>query len=470
MFSDKQQNIPFDVQINLFELAYQMHLSKPMSKISSSRRTKFNDYLPYIKRITNGIYLSFEISDMDSEQKGQAAEIIGEGLSRCLVSSLFNVQENSMNKLKGPWKRADFEAMTSNEESIVCESKGSFDNIPQSEVNRARTQKNSRNADIRIAAINEIGVLSRLIDPSSSDNRNFDRFSKLIIKTNHYIQIFKLAGQQELTRYFKLMKKRFQNKNMTDFPEFSEKQGLWFKLKYESQRQKINGKEFIGKVELIENNRIIFIGFDEKLLNVDTFELFKDYEKVYVNQNDNITTFISKDGVCFIEADLRALRVLFPEIRQDEIKNYQESTWLTDIDNMNEIVFSNYLQFIFKENNIEFQKEKKIRDRIADYTINYEGIIYHLELKLFRKKTQLIYKKDKDKLSEDIYQTKLIEETLKEKIRFLPDVDVKSQILITNKDKRLVHAPKDMIIFDRNELKKLLRDKYYFVKFLSKFK
>lgn len=455
IFPNKQQNIPFSIQINLFELAYQMHLSKPMSKVSSSKKTKFRDYLPYIKRITNSAYLNFDISDMNSEDKKQASEIIGEGISRCLISELFVIQENSMEKIKGPGTRPDFEVLTENGKLVLCESKGSFNNVSTKRINDAITQKSFRSGHIRIAAINNIGSLSRLIDPAINDEE-VDRFLKLIIKTNHYIQVFKLAGQQELTKYFKLMKKRFQNKNMTDFPDFSEKQNLWFKLKYERQRKKINNKNFIGKVEFIDNNKIMFVGFDEKLLNVDSFESFKDYNDAYIEQANYSTTFISKDGVCFIEANSNKLNELFPNIDVNEIKNYQESTWLSDIDNMNELEFANYLTYIFQEGNIEFKREQKRGDYRVDFIIGYQDKKYILELKLFRPKNQLIYRRDK--------------KSLPIKIRLLSDIEIKHQILITNIDKRLIQIPRGVIVFDRNELKKLLRNKNYFKHFLSNLK
>lgn len=466
-FPNRQLNTSFSVQINLFQFAYQMHLSKPMSKISSSRRTKFKDYLPYIKKITNISTLNFDISDMDSEQTKQASEIIGEGISRCLISILFGIQENSMYKIKGPGKRPDFGANSNNGEIIICESKGSFNGVSTSEINRAITQKNSRKGHIKIAAINNIGTLSRLIDPPI-DNIEEDRFQKLIKKTEHYIQIFRLAGQQELTKYFKLMKKRFENNNLIDFPEFSDKQKLWFKLKYERQRIEVDGKKFVGKVEKMDNNKIMYIGFDENLLNVNTFESFEDYNDIYINKTDNSTTFISKDGICFIEADSRRLQELFPDINLDKIKHYQLSTWLSDIDNMDELEFSNYLQFIFHENNLEFQQEQKLEEYRQDYILHFKNITYTLELKLFKK--NFIYRDIKKLSIEDKSEVRVMEKPQYEKIRFLPNVNLKYHILITNKDKRLLHIPKEVIIFDRNELKKLLRNKNYFSEFLSKLK
>ncbi len=465
-FPGKQQNVPFNTRINLFQLAYQMHLSKPMSKISDSKRTKFKDYLPYIRRITNTAHLNFNIEDMSGESKQQASAIIGEAISRCLISELFDIQENLTEKIKGSKTRPDFESITNNGEIIICESKGSFNRVPQLEIDKSLKQKKSRNGNLKIAAINNIGRLSRLIDPPVN-NAEKDRFSTLITKTNHYIQVFKLAGQQELTKYFKLMKKRFENNNMTDFPEFSDKQKLWFKLKYERQRIEVNGKHFIGKVEFVEDNKIMFVGFDEQLLNVDTFESFRDYGETYLDYDDNSTTFISKDGICFIEANKNRLRHLFPDISADEIKNYQESTWLSDIDNMGELEFSNYFAYILQESGIEFQREQKIGEYWADYVINYHGKKYYLELRLFKSNDQLIYRDEKGSLLENKFHMKILKESQHKKIEFLPNIDLKYQILITNKDRRLIQIPETIAVFDRNELKKLLRNKNHFRTFLS---
>ena len=497
-FPNKLQNTPFNVKINLFEFTYQMYLTKPRCKISNSKRTKFNDHSSYLKRISkNNPFLHFDISDMYSEDKGDASEIIGESISRCLIIKLFGIKENSIAKIKKYGKRPDFKAITDEGKIIICESKGSFNSISQSIIDKAIIQKNLCDGDLKIAAINHIGSLSQLIDPPII-NKEHDRFSNLIIKTNHYIQVFKLAGQQEITKYFKLMKKRYENKNMTNFPEFSEKQNLWFKLKYERQRKNINGKNFIGKVEFIEDNKIMFIGFDENLLNIDSFESFRDYNDIYINNTDDCITFISKDGVCFIEAKSEKLKKLFPDIDINEIKNYQESTQLSDIDNMDELVFSNYLKYVFQENNIEFQKEQKIGDYRVDYVINYQERKYYLELKLFGQKNQLTYR-DKKKLVPDkifhqevserfnydrqknqltdrnpektlpdkTFHLKVQDKFLDKKIKFLSNIDLKHQILITNKDKRLIKIPKTIIVFDRSDLKKLLKNKNYFMEFLS---
>ncbi len=466
-FPNQQQNTPFDVQINLLQLAYQMHLSRPASMISESKRTKLMDYSPYIRRITDATHLNFFISDMDDETKQDASRMIGEGISRCLISELFDIQENSIEKIKGPGTRPDFEVITEGEERIICESKGSFNRVSQSEINKAvNIQKVSRDGNLRIAAINNIGVLSRLIDPPIK-NEEEDRFSTLITKTNHYIQVFKLAGQQELTKYFKLMKKRFENQNMTNFPEFSDKEELWFKLKYERQRIEVDGKSFIGKVEFVDNNKIIFIGFDKNLLNVSTFESFRDYDNFYMNDTNHSMTFISKDGVCFIEANTTQLQELFPDMNVEEIKNYQESTWLSDIDNMNELEFSEYLKYIFQQNDIEFQREQKMDNHRTDFVFNYEKEKYYLESKLFKGNNQLVYRDKKKSLPDNTSDIRVLEETYDKKIRFLPNIDLKHQILITNKDKRLIRIPKGVIVFDRNELKKLLKNKNYFREFLS---
>jgi hypothetical protein len=444
-----------------------MHLSKPMSKISDSKRTKFKDYLPYIKRIKSGTYLNFDILDLDGKSVHQASEIIGEGISRCLLCELLGIPENSIDNIMGSGVRPDFEARARDGSTIICESKGSFNHVSQHQINRATNiQKVSRSGDLKIAAINDIGNLSRLIDPPVNNDET-NRFSPLINKTNHYIQVFRLAGQQEIARYFKLLRKRFENDNRTDFPEFPDKVELWSKLKYETQRKKIDGKEFIGNVEFVEDNKILFIGFDERLLNVNTFELFTNYEDIYTNHSDGSTILISKDGVCFIEADMSKVQELFPNIDISKIKNYQELTWLSDIDDMGELEFSNYLQFVFQEIGVEFEKEKKIDSHFIDYVVNFRGKKYYLELKLFESNNQLTYKENANSISKTSVRRNIIEQTDGAMIDLLPYIDYRYQIIITNKDRRLINTPSEVIVFDRNDLKKLLKNKKYFIDFLS---
>lgn len=469
LFPTKTQNVPFQSNINLFKFTYQMHLTSPESKVSDSRLTKFNDHVAYTRRITSGPHLNFDISDMNSGGKRRASETIGEALSRCLVIDLLKVQENTLEKIeeKVSGKQPDFKCTTQRQKTVICESKGSFTRISQTKINRALSQKKSVRGDIQIAAINQIGTLTRLIDPPIKEFKQ-DRFDRLIGKTNHYIQIFKLAGQRELTRYFKLMKLRFKNRNLTDFPEFSEKADLWFKLKYERQRKVVNNISFIGKVELIDNGNILFVGFDESLLNVDTFENFVDYRKDYINKKGDVTTYLSRDGVCFIEASRISLEDLFPDLKLSELRYYQEATELVDIDNMNELEFSNYLLYVFGKSEIEYLKEQKVDDKISDIVITYKGIKFYLELKLYSRDHQLVYSDKIKDLLEDRFRIAMIDAKPKKEIQLLPKIDLSKQILVTNIDKRLIRLPEKVVIFDRNDLKKLLKHPTYFKEFLSK--
>ncbi len=469
LFPTRFQNVPFQLNINLFKLTYQMHLSKPIHEISYSRRTKFQDYIGYTRKITKDPHLNFDVSKMNGKGKKQAAEIIGEGLSRCLAINLFKVQEHTLTEIEqnGTGKRADFKGTSQTQGIVICESKGGFNPISQTRIDKALEQKITNGGDIRVAAINHIGTLTRLIDPPI-DGYEQDRFDHLIDKTNHYIQIFKLAGQRELTRYFELMRLRFKNQNLTDFPEFSEKTKLWFKLKYERQKRVVNDISFIGKVELIDNNKILFVGFDERLLDVNTFENFVDYTEDYILKDGDVTTYLSRDGVCFIEATKISLRDLFPDLKLSELRYYQEDTWLTDIDNMNELEFSNYLLYVFDKSNIEYLKEQKVDDRISDFVITYEGIKFYLELKLYNREHQLVYSNKIKDLLENRFQIAMIDAKPKEEIQFLPKIDLSKQILVTNMDKRLISLPEKVVVFDRNDLKKLLKHPTYFKEFLSK--
>jgi hypothetical protein len=264
------------------------------------------------------------------------------------------------------------------------------------------------------------------------------------------------------------MKLRFKNHNLTNFPQFSEKTDLWFKLKYERQRKVINHISFIGKVELIDNNKLLFVGFDERLLNVDTFENFVDYPDDFIRNEDNMTTFLSRDGVCFIEATRARLTHLFPDLILSDLKYYQDFTWLTDIDNMNELEFANYLKYAFEQSDIKYVKEKKIDDRFADFVIDYKDNKFYLELKLYGREQQLVYSDKIKNLLEDRFKVFEIDTKPKKEIQFLPKIDLSKQILVTNIDKRLIRLPEKAIVFDRNDLKILLKNPSYFKDFLSK--
>lgn len=70
-------------------------------------------------------------------------------------------------------------------------------------------------------------------------------------------------------------------------------------------------------------------------------------------------------------------------------------------------------------------------------------------------------------MSDNAIKRDKAEQTKNENITFLPDIDYQRQILITNKDKRLLQIPEGALVFDRSELKKSLKNKNHFFKFLT---
>ena len=123
------------------------------------------------------------------------------------------------------------------------------------------------------------------------------------------LNLFNFIGQKELSRYFKLLGKRLEEDR--EFPELQEKVELFNKIREKSIKLRMYDEFYLGNIERVGDASYFHVGFDERLLSVQGFFDFEDYEeKLEFKQSRNFFK-ITKDGICYgVLHDLEDLRNL----------------------------------------------------------------------------------------------------------------------------------------------------------------
>ena len=127
------------------------------------------------------------------------------------------------------------------------------------------------------------------------------------------------------------------------------------------------------------------------------------------------------------------------------IKNYQENITISDIDEMNEISFSKYFEYILKENGFSNLTEQTNRNNLfVDLCATKDNQIFYFEFKLFRNKH-------------------IGREALQQISEFKSQLNNGKLILITNAKLKNTHFDNDnIIIIDRDKLDQLTKNNNLF--------
>jgi HJR/Mrr/RecB family endonuclease len=382
-----QRNISF----NLYKLIYAIGTIQTR-RFAPSNRQKFIDKSDLIEMLYSDT-IEFRVKLNEIRQIGgqevlkSVSEDFGVGISVVIAENLFNIKYSTIQRVYGKDKRPDWECQTSDNRTLIVESKGSSSQTTSNaQQAKALIQKNRRIGDIKIASLtvineNQISRNRCLDPPITSDNMDFEMKNN-ILRAGHYSSVFSFLGHSILSRYYSQMRNRLLKSITPD--EQDEKNNIYFKLRDIYPIINFNNRTFTGSFYKIGEELYLFIGIDKKLISYEGFLEFIDYENEIdetINKNHYI---LFKDGILIIE--IRQIREFSNIVKPEQIKNYQENITITDVDAMTEISFEKYVNYLLIQNGFETIRQQRLEDFRVDIIGIRNNKKYIFELKLFKKK------------------------------------------------------------------------------------
>lgn len=380
------------ISFNLYRLIY--HIGTIQSRrFAPSNRLKFLDKVDLLEKIyTNTNEFRIKIDEIrqvnGSETLVSISEDFGIGISVVIAENLFNTKRSTIQKIYGTGRRPDWKCQLTDNRIFVAEGKGSISAAKSSvqEVN-ALDQKTKEPGDIRVASLtvlNENAIsTNRYLDPPIVNDNVPPEMQNHILRAGHYASVFSFLGNSRLSRYYSQMRKRLQG--IITSQEQNLKDQVFRDLRYNAPTVIFQEQEFAGSFYNIENETYLFVGIDKRLLSYQGFISYSEFESdIEETVGDNIF-ILYKDGVLVIE--IQNIGYFANIINPNQIKNYQENITISDIDEMNEISFSKYFEFILKENDFtNITEETLTNDLFVDLTATKGDETYYFEFKIFKNK------------------------------------------------------------------------------------
>lgn len=380
------------LSFNLYRLIY--HIGTIQSRrFAPSNRLKFLDKVDLLEKIyadTNDFRVKIDqIRQVNgSETLVSISEDFGIGISVVIAESLFNTKRSTIQKIYGTGRRPDWKCQLTDNRIFVAEGKGSISAATSSvqEVN-ALDQKTKEPGDIRIASITVLNENSisrnRYLDPPIVNDSVPPEMQNHILRAGHYASVFSFLGNSRLSRYYSQMRKRLEG--IITSQEQNLKDQVFRDLRYNAPTVLFKQQEFVGSFYNIENETYLFVGVDKRLLSYQGFISYSEFESdIEETVEDNIF-ILYKDGVLVIE--IQNIEYFANIINPSQIKNYQENITISDIDEMNEISFSKYFEFILKENDFtNITEETLTNDLFVDLTATKGDETYYFEFKILKNK------------------------------------------------------------------------------------
>ena len=449
---------PFRINVNLFKLIMAIGSIKTLGTRPTPMLKFYHvcDLLEFIQN-SNEFKIFYH---PDSEAKIRISEELGIGLSVLVANHFYNIRWSTLTKipLTGNQSKPDIRCLTSRSKLMVIEAKGTIrESTRQSQKAHSLDQKLTIFGDIRVSSCSLLNSESisnvEFLDPPIIPP-NDEKYTELLLKADHYSRIFNFIGQNELSTYFNLMKKRIIHDKA--FPEYSEKDRLFNKLKHDYITISKFNKQFVGNIEKDSFGNFIFIGIDKKLISAKGFIEFSDYNTdSKITDDNNNSYYISSDGICF--AKLTDITFLQSKLQGRTISHYQESTSLIDLDSMNKISFANYMSYLFKKLNCTVLKELNFQDNDINARYVPDLTVIHEETKI------LVYIKKTFKMS----SLNLIDQLN----NYAKKCKCQKSILVTTKsleENQLNQADKSNVtIIDRNRLKLILENNSLLLEYLN---
>lgn len=377
------------VSFSLFDLissvgTIQTRIEKP------SLRSKFDVNSDLFAWLENGQDFRIKVALNDAEAKKRVSEDFGIGLAAVITDKLFGIKTNTLAKINSYGKRPDFQCSTSLNKFMVIEGKGTFSSSKRSiQISNALIQKTTKRADIKIASSSllKTNMISNVkyVDPPIIPPDD-PEYLKRLLMAYHYSQAFNYIGQKELSRYFSLMAERIMHDR--EFPEYNTKEKLFEDIKRDYLKISINDFTFLGRLDLLDDGKYVFSGFDERLLWVAGFLDFEEYDNTLSFSNEENIFNVSKDGICLgLIENLNSLPLhiklaINDQILKGRVKHYQDYTTIEDIDVMGQLSFYEYFEYLLKEIGFRISRNSGLRERHgSDFYLEYEGKQIIIEIK-----------------------------------------------------------------------------------------
>lgn len=434
------------ISFNLYQLIY--HIGTIQTRrFAPSNRLKFLDKIDLIEKIyTNTNEFRIKINEIrqinGSETLISISEDFGIGISVVVAESLFDIKRSTIQKIYGTGRRPDWKCQLADNRIFVAEGKGAT-SIATSNTQKinALDQKTREPGDIRVASLTVLKEdtisTNRYLDPPIENDNVTPEMQNHILRAGHYASVFSFLGNSRLSRYYSQMRKRIEG--IITSQEQNLKDTIFRELRFNAPTIRFKGQKFVGSFYNIQNENFLFVGVDKRLLSYQGFMSYNEFENDAEEAIQNNVFILYKDGVLVIE--IRNIEVFSDIVNISTIKNYQDNITISDIDEMNEISFSKYFEYILKENGFSNITEQTTRNGLfVDLTATKDNQIFYFEFKLFKNK--LIGRNSIQKISD--YSRRL---------------DFGKLILITNANLANTQIDRNnIIIIDREKLDQLTKN------------
>jgi hypothetical protein len=380
------------ISFNLYRLIY--HIGTIQSRrFATSNRLKLLDKADLIEKIyTNTNEFRVKINEIrqvnGSETLISISEDFGIGISVVIAESLFNTKRSTIQKITGTGRRPDWKCQLTDNRIFVAEGKGAT-SIATSNGQQAHAldQKTREPGDIRVASLtvlneNEIST-NRYLDPPIENDNMPPELQNHILRAGHYASVFSFLGNSRLSRYYLQMRKRLEG--IITSQEQNLKDQVFRELRFNDPIIAFKHQEFVGSFYKIENEKYLFVGVDKRLLSYQGFISYNEFENDDEETISDNVFILYKDGVLVIE--ITNIEYFSNIVNRDEIKSYQDNITISDIDEMNEISFSKYFEYILKENGFSNLREQTLSNNLrVDLTATKGNQTYYFEFKIFKNK------------------------------------------------------------------------------------
>jgi len=445
-----RSSIPIEFELNLLNLAYAIGTCRSVASTQSNKIPLALDFLElFINNPENQLRVTIN-DDQYIEQKQDISKYLGEALSLLIAEKLYKLDKSTIKRIRRRYHDSKPDFVGFNQAiKVVWEAKGSTDAITQGEIDHAKEQKAKEPANFAFACFTRLrseDTTQVFIEDPPALPLHDDDLERQLSRVMHYVNAFRFIGQSELSqKYFSLMRKRFiYDRN---FPEFNEKEHLFSKLRFESPRLKILGKNYVGAIDKIGSSVFLFSGFDENLLTVQGFLNFTDYPENTVFNHGRSTFSISRDGICFgytkdFDNFLQLGRGNLPI--PSEIPYYLERFRIRDLDFLFQFQLVNFIEYLLTQERFEIIRNPKLENQSIDLLVKKRKMAFAIEIK----KNVIL---------------KTFDTVRKRKTDFQP-------VLVTLKsisDEDIAYAQEfNVVIIDRERLRAIISRRKTFSKFL----